>query len=102
MTVTSPSPAELLTLPLGDNDAGAATVRDYLIELLSTLWRKEGSFSGKQPFGNSGWVEQIYRPMVRAGWVRGAFDEDDDLIDCDVRAADALIEAAIRSLGEWP
>ena len=31
------------------------TVKDYLKTLLHTLWDEEDGFSGKRPFGNSGW-----------------------------------------------
>lgn len=101
-TTPEPSPAEVLNLALLDNDAEASTVREYLIELLRTLWREEANFSGKYPFGDSGWQYDIYEPMVRAGWVAGKFDEEDILEDVDHKAADRLIDKAIRSLADAP
>ena len=62
----SVTPAEVLALPLPDNDAGAATVRDYLKSLLSTLWLEKDGFSGKRPFGNSGWTYDLTEPIVEA------------------------------------
>lgn len=97
--MSEPTPEQLLALPLGENDANAATVRDYLIELLRVLWREEEGFSGKRPFGNSGWAYEVYAPMVTAGFIAGALDEDGYVEDCDVRAADKLMDAAILALG---
>lgn len=93
---------QLLALPLGPNDAQAATVRDYLIELLCVVWREDEAFSGKRPFGNSGWAHDIYVPMVKAGLITGTLDDDGYVEVCDIKAADQLIFAAIRALGAQP
>jgi hypothetical protein len=92
----------VLDLPLPEgNDAGAATVRDYLVELLSEVWRHEAGFNSKRPFGNSGWQHDLYAPMVRAGLTPGTFDEYDELGgDFDYRDADKLVLAAIAELGK--
>ena len=60
----------VLDVPMGENDAEAATVRDYLKDLLSTLWREEEGFSGKRPFGNSGWKYELYAALTAAGLIR--------------------------------
>jgi hypothetical protein len=99
MTDIDPTAKRLLDLPLDDNDAGAATVRDYLIELLRMFWSGGEDFV-KRPFGNSGWQYEIYAPMVAAGLVKGALDEDGYVEDADTRAADALMDAAIQALGQ--
>jgi hypothetical protein len=53
------------------------TVRQYLRELLSELWEEEESFSGKRPFGNSGWQHDLYRPLHKAGFIdMGPVTED--------------------------
>lgn len=88
----------LLDLPLPDNDAGAATVRDYLITLLRTLWSGGEDFI-KRPFGNSGWQHDIYAPMVTAGLIDGKLDEDGWIDHVDSRAADGLMDEAIQALG---
>ncbi len=89
----------VLDLPLAkENEAGAATVRGYLKALLRELWREEGSFSGKRPFGESGWKHDLYVPLVRAWLVAGVIDEDGFIEDVDKEAADNLILAAIGSL----
>jgi hypothetical protein len=100
--VTEPTPQQVLGLPLPSNDAGAATVRGYLIELLAELWKEEEGFSGKRPFGNSGWQYELYTPMGRAGMIDGLTLDEDGYVDQfppgSRRAADALILAAIRAL----
>jgi hypothetical protein len=64
----------VLDLPMGDNDANAANVRAYLKALLTKLWEEGEGFSGKRPFGNSGWERDLYFPLVKAGRVRGEIE----------------------------
>jgi hypothetical protein len=102
MTDINPETArQILDLPLpADNDADAATIRDYLIKLLSELWREEAGFNSKLPFGNSGWQYDIYVPLIRAGLIAGILDEYDDVSDdFEYRDADKVILAAIAELG---
>jgi hypothetical protein len=94
----SASSEDVLNTVMGNNDANAGTIREYLIELLAELWREQEGFSGKRPFGNSGWEYELYKPLIEAGHVDGGLDEDGyiDWIDTDV--AELLIAKAIRSL----
>lgn len=92
-------PRAVLDLPMGENDAQAATIREYLITLLSALWRHGEDFSSKRPFGNSGWASELEVALGRAGLIDVTFDEDGCLVDVDSRKADALITEAIRALG---
>jgi hypothetical protein len=96
--MTETTPEQLLDLPLPENDSGASTVRGYLVALLTTLWEEEEGFSGKRPFGNSGWQYDLYAPMIEAGIVGGEIDEDGYVERADAAAADKLILAAIQSL----
>jgi hypothetical protein len=98
--VSETTPAQLLDLPLPENDSGASTVRGYLVALLATLWREQEGFSGKRPFGNSDWQYDIYVGMIKAGIVGGQIDEDGYVEQADVATADKLILAAIQSLAE--
>ena len=60
-----------------DSDAGKnLTVRDYLRRLLETLWVEGESFSGKRPFGNSGWEHDLYKPLIAGGFISGRLDAD--------------------------
>lgn len=88
----------VLGLPLDENDSGASTVRGYLVALLRALWHEGEGFSGKRPFGNSGWSSDLVAPLVRAGLVAGSFDEDGYLDECDDKAAYRLVAAAIGRL----
>jgi hypothetical protein len=102
-TAIDPATARrVLDLPMQDNDADAATIRDYLVSLLAELWHERECFSGKRPFGSSGWAYELYQPLVRFGLVEGAFDEELCLEDVDRQACGALIHAAIRELGAAP
>jgi hypothetical protein len=89
---------KILDLPLTHTDLGDVTLGAYLGTLLVTLWEKEEGFSGKRPFGNSGWKHDVYRGLVQAGFITGTIDEDGCLDMCDERAGDALILQAINSL----
>lgn len=84
-----------LDLPMDRNDADASTVREYLKALLMRLWIQGESFSGKRPFGNSGWEYDLYKPLVKAGLIEGKLDEDGELADFDRKAGAAIIELAI-------
>jgi hypothetical protein len=61
-----------------DSDAGDdRTVRQYLQALLSTLWSEEESFDSKRPFGNSGWVHDLFDALAKAGFIDlGPLDGD--------------------------
>ena len=82
------TPFEILALPMQHNDAEAATIGDYLKALLRELWRRGEGFSGKRPFGNSGWEHELYRALIAGGAVNGTLDADAD--DAILGAIDAL------------
>lgn len=88
-----------------DSDAGKnITVRDYLFKLLETLWREGEGFSGKRPFGNSGWDYELYAPLVKAKFIDGDVDENGYVNDCDEEQAAkfvfSLIKAAFYGVGK--
>ncbi len=86
---------EILDLPMQENDAKAATIRDYLRTLLRKVVAEGECFSGKRPFGNSGWEHALYVPLVKARKIKGSLDEDGFLDDCDDEKGRRLILAAI-------
>lgn len=97
--------AEILALPMEPNDAGALTVREYLKALVAAVWRKGEGFSGKRPFGNSGWECDLLRALARGGAIRATFRKEDgyDWEECDIPAAQerrgrGLIAEAIAAL----
>lgn len=96
---------EILDVELGENDADASTIREYLKALLSALWDEGESFSGKRPLGNSDWQWPIYRALVKAEAVETdeTFLDGDDLDSLgygnfDMAEADRLIHLAIQAL----
>lgn len=88
----------LIDVPMIRNDAGAATVGEYLEKLLLRLWEEAEGFSGKRPFGNSDWQFEVYASLIKAGYEIGSLDEDDfvDFLDCV--KADKLITDAIAAV----
>jgi len=74
------------------------TIRDYLVALAAEVWNAGEGFSGKRPFGNSGWESDVYLPLVKAGVITGKIGEDGWLEDCDEEAGDKVIKDAIRRL----
>lgn len=98
----TPTPAQVLATPMGQNDSGAATVHDYLIALLAMLWQEREEFNSKRPFGNSGWESDLDRALLRAGYVAGELDNEGYVEDVDTDAVDRLIAEAIQSLSIAP
>lgn len=81
-------------------DLGECTIREYLVELSRRCWREEDSFSGKRPFGNSGWKWDVCFALARGGFIGCERDEDGDFVDVDEKAAEKIIEEAFQALKE--
>lgn len=89
----------ILGIPMEENDADASTIGEYLIRLLCALWTEGEGFSGKRPFGNSGWEYEIYRSLVASKIVEGQIDEEyGDLLDVNKKDANEIILETIKSL----
>ena len=96
----------VLNYPMQENDSGASTIKGYLKALLFTLWDEEEGFSGKRPFGNSGWTNDIALALVDGGFIKGSvYSEVEDgeilskyLGDADYPAMNKLIVRAIEAL----
>lgn len=71
------------------------TIRDYLRNLLVTLWDEGECFSGKRPFGNSDWKYDIYIPLVRHGFFEGFVNECGDIDIKNIAQADQYIHDMI-------
>jgi hypothetical protein len=74
------------------------TIREYLCELLLTLWREGEGFSGKRPFGNSGWQYDLAPVLITSRVIDGRIDEDGYVEECDDDALTEVIESAILEL----
>lgn len=83
-------------LPMQPNDAEAATVGEYLCKLLELVWIEGEGFSGKRPFGNSGWKYEVYPALIKSGLVSGKLDDEGYVATLDKEAADKIILAAIN------
>jgi hypothetical protein len=62
------------------------TGRNYIKLLLLTLWEEKESFSGKRPFGNSGWDYYIAASLIEIFPNLGKLNEDGyvDEVDDDL------------------
>ena len=85
------NPQSVLDVPMQENDAGATTIRQYLIKLLLKVWEETEGFDGKRPFGNSGWDGDLLEALRLAGLIEDSWEEDE--------RGQRLIAAAITSLG---
>lgn len=89
----------ILDLPMQENDAGAATVRDYFKALLTKLWIEEERFGGKRPFGSSGWQHrELGITLIKASVVPGTLDQDGFIMTCDDEAFNYNVLEAIKAL----
>lgn len=80
-----------------DSDAGDnGTIRQYLYALLSTLWEEEEGFSGKRPFGNSGWAYDMYKPLIKAEYMDGKLDSNGYIEKCDKKKGKAIVHELIH------
>lgn len=105
MTIENVTPQMVLDCSMDDNDVDAVTVRGYLVELLKTVWEEGEGFSGKRPFGNSGWENEPLTALAKAGLIEGEEVGDEGCmwweIDSDAeKVGRELITNAILSLGE--
>ena len=74
----------------GDLDH-VVSVREYFKEILKVLWKEGELFSGKRPFGNSGWQYDIYAVLIKGGFISGKLDSDGYVDEMDIKAADKFI-----------
>ena len=94
-TLTYP---QLLSLPMGPNDAKALTVRRFLVSVMERVWENGDDFSGRRAFGHIGWRLPLYALLVSESLVTGTLRHDGSLDHCDQEADDAIIIGAIHSL----
>lgn len=67
----------VLKIKMQENDAGADTIGEYLSKLLSGVIVETEGFSGKRPFGNSGWYIELATALVSSGVTQGSVDPED-------------------------
>ena len=87
----------ILDCPMEANDSGADTIRGYLKELLKMLWSEGECFSGKRPFGNSGWEDDMILALAKNGFIETTRTKWEEL-EYDSREGEVLIFEAIDAL----
>lgn len=100
---TNYTPQQILALPMEENDANASTLGDYLSALAQTCWIEGEGFSGKRPFGNSGWRSDIWKPLIAAEAVTGRLDEDGYVESVDDFGVDQIMHQVFEFLrhADW-
>jgi hypothetical protein len=83
---------EILDKEYHFSDAGADSLRQYFKNLVYVLWQEEEGFSGKRPFGNSGWQYAVYYCLRDFGLVT----EDD--IDNDYHKVNQIVLRLIQAM----
>jgi len=74
------------------------TLREYFKKLLIQLWIDEEGFSGKRPFGNSGWQYDVYTALIKHGFIDGKLDTDGYIEEVDEYEATQFIIKIIKEL----
>lgn len=74
---------EILNIQFVSIELGKITIRGYLCALLETLWEEKEGFSGKRPFGNSGWDYDLILALVQNNIIEGKLDEFGCIIELD-------------------
>lgn len=63
---------EILELKFESTDLGKEiSIKDFFKELLTTLFKEGECFSGKRPFGNSGWDYDLCVCLAQNGVIKG-------------------------------
>jgi hypothetical protein len=87
------TPTQVLDIRFESSDFNAeVTIREYLKKMLGTLIIEQEGFSGKRPFGNSGWMYDIGEGLAAANAIGGGNDwKMSDVEDILTHAIDALL-----------
>ena len=84
--------SEIVNCPIDDDDnIGVETVGEYIEAIIIELFETEEAFDSKRPFGNSGWVYNIYHALIKGGYVEGTLDEDGYIDTFDEECANQLV-----------
>jgi hypothetical protein len=73
------------------------SIKEYLKKLLKTLWKEGEGFSGKRPFGNSGWQFDIVYVLIMKNLIKGQIDGN-NVVEVDWKEVDSLMEKIINTL----
>jgi hypothetical protein len=90
---------ELMDKVLSTEINEGETIKEYLCGLLLTLWAEKEGFSGKRPFGDSGWNWDLIRALALNGLVEATFDEEgyiETMDNIEEAKAEQMITNAIK------
>lgn len=87
-----------LDTPMEHNDALATTIKEYYKALLVALLTEGENFSGKRPFGNSGWEYELYKALINNNLVDGKLDSEGYVEKIDTKEADRLLISLVHML----
>lgn len=79
-------------------DLEECTVRQYLVELSRQCWVECEGFSGKRPFGNSGWQLEVAMALADGGFVARTLDSDGNWLANDESEVDELVNRCFDRL----
>ena len=90
----------VLNARIEEEDSGATSLREYFKLMLQAVFDEDEGFSGKRPFGNSGWQHGLAIQLVKAGVLDGKLLTDDGYDDAEFDWAEynRVIKLAINSL----
>jgi hypothetical protein len=91
MKYTNKELDEILDTPYTFKDCPAENLRMYFYLLLDTLWVEGEGFSGKRPFGSSGWENELYVALITTGAMYGRVDEEKYPWRFDEKKAELLV-----------
>lgn len=84
-----------------DSDAGdGLSLREWLVALARKVWQEGEGFSGKRPWGNSGWDWDPVPALINAGLLAGRLDEDGYVETVDERDLANLMAAALDRIAQ--
>lgn len=93
------TPQEILDIKFKCQDfCHKVTLKQYLKRQLLALWTEVEQFSGKRPFGNSGWDWDIYAVLIRHDVIPGKLDSDGFIEEFDHKEATKIMIGLINSL----
>lgn len=83
-------------------DLGECTIRHYLISLAAAVWDDGEGFSGKRPFGNSGWQWDVYCALADGGFITGHREEDGYWTELDEERGNDILAELFHYLKDPP
>lgn len=81
-----------------ESNIGDVTLRQWLIALLAALWEQGEGFSGKRPFGDSGWDWEPAPALIGAGLISGRVDDHGYVAEVDMGELHRFVADVIESM----